>query len=146
MPSFPSLVVELRPSPTLLLGGGLSHVLAGTAVVVASIPLWIKVGIMVGIGLTLTRFGWRYLNRDGRGFIARIELLDGRWRIETGDGQLHRAQVTCGYAHPQIIILKFRMDTGWSWGLTLLPDSADPDSQRQLRVWLRTRRVEPEPP
>ena len=28
----------------------------------------------------------------------------------------------------------------------LLPDAADPDALRKLRVWLRTRRDEPEPP
>lgn len=146
MRRLPSLRVEPRPSRILLIGGGVSHVLAGVAVLVSSVPLGIKVGWIAGIALTLAWFVWRYGDRDGRGFMACIELVDGRWRLETGDGRSHRAQFTGGYAHPQLIILHFRLENGRRQALTLLPDAADPDALRELRVWLRTRRDEPEPP
>jgi hypothetical protein len=134
------LIVELRPSQRLLIGGGLSHLLAGVAVVLAGIPWWIKGGAMVGIGLSLVWFGWCYGHVRGRGFIAQIEWLDGRWRLEAGDGQMQRGHLTGGYAHPQIIILNFQLESGGRRAVTLLPDSADPDALRQLRVWLRTQR------
>ncbi|MBZ4194017.1 MAG: hypothetical protein LAE24_06890 [Candidatus Contendobacter sp.] len=132
------LRVELYPSRRLLIGGSLSHLLAGVAVLIASIPWWIKVGIIAGIGLSLVWLRFRYGDRNGRGFITRIEWLDGRWRLETGDGRVQRGHLTGGYAHPQLILLNFRLDPGGRRALTLLPDAADSDALRQLRVWLRT--------
>ncbi len=146
MRRLPSLRVEPHPSRILLIGGGVSHVLAGAAVLVSSVPLGIKVGWIAGIALALAWFIWRYGHRDGRRFMACIELVDGRWRLEMGDGRSHRAQLTSGYAHPQLLILNFRLKNGRSRALTLLPDAADPDALRKLRVWLRTRPDEPEPP
>ena len=146
MRRLPSLRVEPHPSRILLIGGGVSHVLAGAAVLVSSVPLGIKVGWIAGIALALAWFVRRYGHRDGHGFMACIELVDGRWRLETGDGRFHRVQLTSGYAHPQLLILNFRLENGRSRALTLLPDAADPDALRKLRVWLRTRPDEPEPP
>ena len=135
-----ALSIQPRPSRILLSGGGGAHVLSGVAVVVCNLPLWIKVGLIAGIALALIGFGWRYGYRRGGGFIARIELLDGRWRLETGSGATYPADLIGGYAHPAIVILNFRLENGRRRSLTLLPDSADPDALRRLRVWLRTAR------
>ena len=136
--------IKLRLSQFLLLGGGGVHVLAGFAIVVSSAPIWIKAGLVAGVSLALIRFGWRYGYRGGSGFIARIELLDGVWLLETGDGTRHRARLTGGYAHPLIVILNFRLESGGRRSLALLPDAADAEALRRLRVWLRTRRDEDE--
>ena len=146
MHRFPVLRVDVRPSRLLLIGSSSGHVLAGVAVVVAGIPLWLKIGWIVGIAVALVGFLRRYGDREGPGFIAGIELLDGRWRLETGDGRIHRGQLTGGYAHPQLLILNFRLESGRRRALMLLPDAADPDALRELRVWLRTQRDDPEPP
>ena len=129
--------IELRPSRLLLAGGGSAHVLAGIAVATCSLSLWIKVGLIAGIALALVRFGQQYGYQQGRSFITRIERLTGGWRLETGDGMVHRARLTGGYAHPLIVILNFRLESTGQWSLALWPDSADPDALRQLRVWLR---------
>ena len=140
-----SLILEPRPSRFLLIGGGIGHLLAGIAVVISTVPFWAKAGLLAGIVLALVRFGWQYGYRPGRGFISHIELLDGRWRIETGDGTSRHAWLTGGYAHPGIVILNFRLETGGRRSLTLLPDAADAETLRWLRVWLRTRTVIYEP-
>jgi len=140
-----ALNIEPRPSRILLVIGGGVHILAGVAVVVCSLPLWIKVGLMAGIALVLIRFGWQYGYRRGDGFIARTERLDGVWRLETGGGSVHRARLTGGYAHPLIVILNFRLESGGRRSLALLPDAADAEALRRLRVWLRTRQGEDEP-
>ena len=137
--------IELRPSRLLLVSGGGAHVLAGVAVVVSSLPLGIKAGWIAGIALALVRFGWQYGYRRGRGFIARIERLDGVWRLEIGDGSVDRARLTGGYAHPGIVILNFRLESGGRRSLALLPDAAEAEALRRLRVWLRARRDEDEP-
>lgn len=143
-----SLILEPRPSRFLLIGGGIGHLLAGVAVVVSTVPFWVKAGFIVSIMLALVRFGWQYGYRRGRGFISHIELLDRRWRIETGDGTSRHAWLTGGYAHPGIVILNFRLETGGRRSLALLPDAADAETLRRLRVWLRTRiKVDaPDPP
>ena len=90
MHSLPPLILEPRPSRLLLASGSGAYLLAGVAVIVSSLPLWIKAGLIVVIALALGRFVWQYGNRRGRGFIARLERLDGGWRLEMGDGALHR--------------------------------------------------------
>lgn len=140
-----TLDIKPRPSGILLVSGGVAHVLAGIAVVVSSLPLWIKMGLLAGIVLALVWFGWQYGYRRGSGFIARLELLDGVWLLETGDGTHHRAGLTGGYSHPGIVILNFRLAAGGRRSLTLLPDAVEPEALRRLRVWLRTRRDEDEP-
>jgi hypothetical protein len=145
MHNLAALNIEPRPSRILLVIGGGVHILAGVAVVVCSLPLWIKVGLMAGIALVLIRFGWQYGYRRGDGFIGRIERLDGVWRLETGGGSVHRARLTGGYAHPLIVILNFRLESGGRRSLALLPDAADAEALRRLRVWLRTRQGEDEP-
>ncbi|TVR60192.1 MAG: hypothetical protein EA420_14945 [Candidatus Competibacteraceae bacterium] len=133
----------------MLLGGGFGHFLAGVAVMVSSLPWWVQAVFLVGIVLSLIEFGYCYGYRHGPGFIACIELLDGRWRLETGTGVVCRGQLTGGYAHPLLMILNFRLEDGGRRSVTLLPDAADPETLRRLRVWLRTRRDaedESEPP
>ncbi len=143
-----SLHCEPRPSRLLLLGGAVCHVLAGGAVIVSSVPWWVQAGLIVGIVVSLVWLGYCYGYPQGRRFIACIELLDGRWRLKTGDGATHHARLIGGYAHPLIVILNFRLENGRRRSLTLLPDSADPDDLRRMRVWLRTQQSddESEPP
>lgn len=144
----PCLRLELRPSRQLLLGGAAGHVLAGVAVIVSNIPWWVKAGLIVGIALSLAWFGYCYGYPQGRRFIARIEWLDGRWRLATGDGHQQRGRLTGGYAHPLIVILHFQLESGGRRSLTFMPDSAAPDDLRRLRVWVRTQRYDDplEPP
>lgn len=132
------LRIELYPSRILLVAGGGLHLLAGIAVAVCGLAPMLKVTGAAGIAGSLVWFGYRYGSGCSRGFIARIELLDGRWHLETGDGATHRADLIGGYAHPAIVILNFRLENGRRRSLTLLPDSADLDALRRLRVWLRT--------
>ena len=144
MRPFATVIIEPRPSRLLLISGGIGHLLAGLAVAVCSLPLWIKTGLIVGIALALIRFGWQYGYPHGRGFLVRIELLDGRWLLETGDGIRYHAGLIDGYAHPGIVILNFRLESGEQRSLVLLPDAAEREALRRLRVWLRTRRDEDE--
>lgn len=137
-----ALNVEPRPSRILRVSSGILHAAASIAVVVADIPLWIKVGLLVGIGLSLSWTAYRYGWRGSGGFIVRIEWLDDRWYLETGNGVRHLARLIGGYAHPRIVVLNFRLENGRRWPLVLLPDAVDAESLRRLRVWLRIRSAE----
>ncbi|MDS4069255.1 MAG: hypothetical protein RKO24_06510, partial [Candidatus Competibacter sp.] len=87
-----TLDIEPRPSRILLVSGSSVRLLSGIAVVVCNLPLWIKAGLFAGIALASIGFVWQYGYRRGRGFIARLEPLDGRWRLEMGDGAFHCAR------------------------------------------------------
>ncbi|MCB1778227.1 MAG: hypothetical protein KDI50_12405 [Candidatus Competibacteraceae bacterium] len=132
------MVLEPRPSRLLLLGGGVGHLLASVAVVVANVPEWIKTGLIAGIAISLIGLVCCYGRPRGRWFIARLEWLDARWQLATGDGRRYSGQLISGYAHPHVIIVNFRLENGQRRSLTLLPDSADADQLRRMRVWLRT--------
>lgn len=142
---FYNLIIDLYPSRWLFTSSVTGHLLAGAAVVISAAPLWIKAGWIAAILFSLIHLRWQYRDQRRCPWINRIELLDRRWRLETGDGVIHHAQMTSGYAHPGIVILNFRLDTGQRRSLTLLPDAADAESLRRLRVWLRTRLAIEEP-
>lgn len=133
------LSLSLRPSPILLIVGGSAHVLAVVAVAASALTGWLKGGWIVAILLGVSHFLWRYGYRAGGGFIARLELAEERWRLETGSGARYMAVCVSGYAHPWLILLNFRLENGRRRSLALLPDAADPAALRRLRVWLRTR-------
>ena len=59
MHNLAALNIEPRPSRLLLVSGGGAHILASVAVVVSSLPLWIKVGWIAGIALALIRLRTR---------------------------------------------------------------------------------------
>ena len=134
------LEIEPRPSRILLVGGIGAHLLSGGAVVVADLPWWVQAGFVAGIALSLLGFGYRHGSRRGRGFIARIEPRDGRWRLKTGAGAEYWARLTDGYAHPLLVVLNFRLESGGRRSVTLVPDAVDGEALRRLRVWLRTSR------
>lgn len=136
------LSVALRPSRWMLAAGATLHLLAGFAVLSSSVPTGVKTAFMAALGLSLSGLGFRHGMARGSGFIAGVERLDGRWRLQAGDGGAQPARLTGGYACPSIIILNFRLDDGRCRSLTLLPDSADAESLRRLRVLLRVGRDE----
>ncbi len=134
-----SLTLEQQPSRLLMIGSGTAHLLAGIATLLSGIPLWIKAGSIAVLSLSLAL--QRSRNRpDGSGFVARIEWIDGRWRLETGDGTTDHAELISGYAHVALVVLNLRLENCQRRSLTLLPDSASPDALRRLRVWLRVSR------
>ncbi|MBK8181690.1 MAG: hypothetical protein IPK63_01730 [Candidatus Competibacteraceae bacterium] len=140
MRDFPSPCLAVRPSRWLLIGGGMLHLMAVIAVLLSSLAIWIKAGFIAGLGLSVVLMAFRNGLRRSRGFVSRIEWLDGRWRLESGDGAIHQAQLIAAYAHPAIVILNFRLEDGRRRSLTLLPDSTNAEVLRRLRVWLRVSR------
>jgi len=136
----PDFTVDLRPSRYLLITGGIVHLWAMIAVLIAAIPLWLKVSVSIGLGVVLIRFWVSNGQYRRQASIVRIAWIDGRWHLETSSGALLAAELIDGYSHPSIVILNFRLETKQRRSLTLLPDSADTDSLRRLRVLLRIRR------
>ncbi len=125
--------IELKPSRLLglLLAGMLA--LALIALQLAALPEAVRWALAIAaIGLSGWG-GWRArgletLRIDGDG---QLQCLDreGAWReVEVlGDSLVS----------PALIVLRYRTPAGQVRNLTLLPDSADADALRRLRVTLR---------
>lgn len=137
MQASPSLALELRPSRWLWVGSIILHQLAGGAALLAAIPMGAKVGVSIGLILSLAWLSYRYACRSSSGFIVSIEALDGRWRLTMGNGAIQQVSLIGAYAHPLLIILNFRFESGWRRSLALLPDAATAEERRRLRAWLR---------
>lgn len=137
MQASPSLALELQPSRWLWLGGVILHLLAAGAALLAAIPIGAQVGVGIGLILSLAWLSYRYAYQSSPGFIVSIEVLDGRWRWTMGNGTIQQVSLIGAYAHPLLIILNFRFESGWRRSLALLPDAATAEERRRLRAWLR---------
>ncbi|MFZ1324758.1 MAG: protein YgfX [Candidatus Contendobacter sp.] len=142
MRDFPNWALEPRPSRFLLIISHSLYLLAGLAVVLSGVSPGVKAGCLILLGLSFYLFRIGDSVDHDRHCVTRIEWIDGRWRLETADGARVSASLVSAYTHPLLVILNFRLEKGRLRSLTLLPDSADAESLRQLRVWLRVRRLD----
>jgi toxin CptA len=125
--------IELKPSRRLglLLAGML--LLALVAGYRAALPA----GLQVALGAAMTGWaalGWRRLSPTAGLRIAgdgRLQGLDdtGEWRDAEVLGD--------SFVSTVLIVLRYRIGSSQARCLTLLPDSADADDLRRLRVSLR---------
>ncbi|MFZ5574400.1 MAG: protein YgfX [Pseudomonadota bacterium] len=124
---------ELKPSRSLgLLLAGMT-VLAWGALGLATLPLWARLGLGIGLGVLAVR-AWRAVSRPGR---LRV-LADGRvQRLDATDAWEELAVCGDSFVSAALIVLRYRTADGRAHALTLLPDSADADALRRLRVSLR---------
>ena len=125
--------IELKPSRRLgLLLAGMTG-LAWAGLWLAALPLWIKLGLGVGVVALAVR-GWREARQPVR---LRLQADGGvQLRSETGDWEDIEM---CGdsYVSTVLVILRYRTADGQAHTLALLPDSADAEDLRRLRVSLR---------
>ncbi|MCL4316389.1 MAG: hypothetical protein M1527_06075 [Gammaproteobacteria bacterium] len=137
MPPAP-LNLELNPSRTLAALLVLAHGGALALLVLLPLAWWARVlligALLCSLWLTLNR----HALRRGESAITRLVWEnDDTWLLMRADGKEQRVQLKPGsYVSPRLVILNF--DAGW-WPLSvvLLPDAADTESLRKLRVRLQ---------
>ncbi|MFN3749881.1 MAG: protein YgfX [Thiobacillus sp.] len=124
---------ESKPSRSLgLLLAGMT-VLAWVALGLAALPLWARLGLGAGVAVLVWR-GWRAVSRPDR---LRV-LADGRvQRFVGADAWEDLSVCDDSFVSTTLIVLRYRAADGRVHALTLLPDSADADALRRLRVSLR---------
>jgi len=125
--------IELKPSRRLgLLLAGMAG-LAWAALWLAALPVWVKLGLGVGV-VALALRGWR-----GAGQPVRLRLqADGRVQLRGTTGDWDDVEVRGdSYVSPALLVLRYRTADGRAHALALLPDSADTEALRRLRVSLR---------
>lgn len=137
MPPAP-LTLELNPSRTLAALLVLAHGGALALLVLLPLAWWARVlltgALLCSLWLTLNR----HALRRGESAITRLVWEnDDTWLLMRADGKEQRAQLKPGsYASPRLVILNF--DAGRRpLSVVLLPDAADTESLRKLRVRLQ---------
>lgn len=125
--------IELKPSRRLgLLLLGMSALVLGAVHLadVSSATAFALGAAVIGLGL----WGWRRASPTMNLRIA----ADGRLQCLDGAVEWHDAEVLGdSFVATALIVVRFRTADGPVHSLTLLPDSADADALRRLRVSLR---------
>ncbi len=135
------LTVELKRSRLLTIAGVSAHLLALACLAACRLPF----GISMTLGaLIAASFGYVALWHLGLSRICFIDqirwLSDGEWQLRTAGGRIESASLLSSYTHPGVVVLQFALGRITRRSIVMLPDSADVEDIRRLRVGLRTRR------
>ena len=125
--------IELKPSRRLGLLLAAMAGLAWAGLWLAALPLWIQLGLGVGV-VALSLRGWRGMRQP-----VRLRLrADGRVQLRGATDDWEEVEVRGdSYVSTALIVLRYRTTGGQANALVLLPDSADAEDLRRLRVLLR---------
>jgi len=131
--SVPALQIELRPSRYLLIFILISHLGALVLLLLLPVQLWAKLLVALLVLFSLTRqwqshvHVYQHLRWDSQ----------NQWWLSDQSGKNYAAALLPGsYVHPLMLVLRFKVQKR-TCHLVLLPDSADPDLLRRLRVRLK---------
>jgi len=133
------LRVQLRPSRTLAIALVVGHLLALIAAVIGlpSAAAWL---VVLGLGLSLFHHLRLAIHRSALAVAALALSADGRFALADPAGawlsaELRHSAVPAAW----LAVLTARDHTGRSRTAVILPDAADPEDFRRLRVWLKWR-------
>ena len=132
------LTLDLVPSRLLVAILINCHCLSWVGLIFSSLSLAIRLPLSALIGISLLLNYARYGNSRSRWFIDRIDCsADGQWTLRTTAGTIKTVSLSSSYVHPYIVILSFASGKFSRYPLVLLPDSADSNTVRRLRVYLQ---------
>jgi toxin CptA len=134
------LRITIRSSTMLALGLCAAHLGAGVAVWLAAVPLWLKMGLSLGIVASL---GWPLASqaalRAAEAIVA-VEITEsGRLAFLTRRGKWRGCELLGStYVSPWLTILNLKPEGGrFVRHVVLVPDNVDARDFRRLRTWLR---------
>jgi hypothetical protein len=130
--------LELAPSRRLVTLLITCHCLAWAGLIFSNLSPAIRLPLGACIGASLLFQHARYGNSRSRWFIDQIGCSrDGQWTLRTAAGILKTVDLLSSYVHCSGVILTFTAGKFSLYPLVILPDSADLNSVRRLRVWLQ---------
>jgi toxin CptA len=125
--------IEFQPSRQLRALVAAMSVLALGAIALASLPSAVRL-VLAGVLLASVVAGLHRLRQP----LPRLRLAaNGQILIGLGDDRRATEVLPSSFVAPALCVLRLRTDDGRIYSLTLLPDSADADALRRLRVSLR---------
>lgn len=132
--------LQLKPSRQLALLLGLTHALAGSAVAVLTLAPGLRlllIGLIAGSLIHAVRM--HALRAAPRSCVAFGAQADGSAQLTLRSGALVSGRILGdSVISPLLTVVNVRRDdTGRRLSVVLLPDGAQRDALRALRVWLR---------
>lgn len=129
-------IIELRRSRYLLVGLSAGHLLAMASVLTLSWPFFFRLLLVLLVGMSW--WGWRRGERDD--VVLRIESPHAiACRLRTQEAEWRACRLLPGAAVMGPLVL-MRLQPEFEakpLSLVFLPDSAEREALRLLRVWLR---------
>ncbi|KPK30500.1 MAG: hypothetical protein AMJ66_09560 [Betaproteobacteria bacterium SG8_40] len=132
--------IPLRASHRLAWLLAATHCAAIAAVLALPVSWWLRVA---ACALVLTsavfQIHRRALRNGDHAFVGLRLMRNGSCQLRTAGGGVIGGRLCRGwFVSPQLVVIRISCDgERWSRGISLLPDSADPDDLRRLRVFLR---------
>jgi toxin CptA len=134
------LRITIRSSAMLALGLCAVHLGAAVAIWLAAVPLWLKMGLSLGIAASLGRpLASQAALRAAEAIVA-LEITErGRLSFLTRRGRWRACELLGStYVSPWLTILNLKPEGGrLVRHVVLVPDNVDARDFRRLRTWLR---------
>jgi toxin CptA len=140
MPQPARLRIELKPSRQLAVLLGVAHTLTAAAMLLLPIGLGIRIALLMLIALSLARSARHpAVSASPHAFAALEVHRDGSVQARRRSGDAFSGRVLGeSFVSPLLTVVAMRSDDDERRErIVLLPDSADADALRALRVWLR---------
>ncbi len=124
------------------------HTLAVAVLPPLALPRAVNLALAGAIIISLVHATYTHMLRRGARTITALEWqAEAGWTLETAHGVRLAAQPLPGAViYPACIALRFQTEAGRPLSVVLLPDSADADALRRIRVRLRLAAVVGDPP
>jgi len=107
------------------------------SLIFSSLSLAIGLPLSALIGISLL-FNYARYGTCSRRFIDRVDCsAEGQWSLRTASGTIKTVGLASSYVHPSVVILSFATGKFSRYPLVILPDSAEPNTVRRLRVYLQ---------
>lgn len=133
MPSAPTITFEPGPSRLLLTMVAAVALSAMLAVVLARMPWWLKIVLCTAV----PAYAWHGLRHHLRQPVRHAAWQgDGTWVLRLADATEVHPRLAGARVLGPMIFLYFSWSGGGRTSLALLPDNADADTRRRLRVRL----------
>jgi hypothetical protein len=131
-----TLTIPLRDSRCLLLAWLGLHIAALAALVLAAVPMWLRVAAVVLVALH-GLWGWRRWLRWPAGSRL-VWAASGEWLLEmAGKTAVCWTSATATRVQPGVVVLRLEGGEGGRRSVVLCADAVDGDLHRRLRVRLR---------
>jgi toxin CptA len=133
------LRVQLEPSRYLCAVFVSVHTAAALIVASLTFALLAKFALLAAIATSLVHALWRHAWLSSAGAITTVEFAEHELVVRRRDGECSRARLLgTTYVSPQLTVLNLRVaGCLLAQHMILVPDNVDPQTFRQVRVWLR---------
>ncbi len=135
-------VVKIRRSLLFAFFLGIVHLCAITAVILLSVPVYIKLLCMILLFISFLYYFNKYVILNSARTIVKIEHIGESWSLVNSEGNIMSAELVATYISRRLIVLRFKVSGRlFKISVPIFIDAVTAESWRQLRQRLLTKKV-----